>query len=103
MLSVETNGPARTCNHLLFIDDLKLLAKDEKVLKLMVEETMEFLDTVGLEHNREKSATNAKTCENAGVFLEGPASYKYLGISEDSTGKPTRDAFKKVKAEILKN
>ncbi len=72
MLSVESNGSAHACNHFLFIEDLKLLAKDESVLKPMVEESMVFLDTFGLEHNTEKSATNAKTCENAGVLLERP-------------------------------
>lgn len=49
-------------NHLLFIDDLKLLAKTEEILKEMIAETKKFFKTVGLEMNKEKSATNSKDC-----------------------------------------
>ncbi|KAF9762676.1 Retrovirus-related Pol polyprotein from type-2 retrotransposable element R2DM, partial [Nosema granulosis] len=46
-------------NHLLFIDDLKILAEEESTLGTMMEETMEFCKIVNLEINPKKSATNA--------------------------------------------
>ena len=47
-------------NHLPFADDLKLLAENEETLKLLMKETKEFFDTVGLEMNKDKSATNTE-------------------------------------------
>ena len=57
-VDVKMQGKSYITNHLLFIDDLKLLDKSEYNLKLMNEETKKFFMTVGLECNREKSATN---------------------------------------------
>lgn len=35
-------------NHLLVIDDLKLMAYDDRVLKMLVNETKTFFDAIGL-------------------------------------------------------
>ncbi|VDN05332.1 unnamed protein product [Thelazia callipaeda] len=61
-------------NHLLFVDDLKLLAADEDIMKAMAEEV---------------------------ELLEGTQGYKYLGIMENRTSAPTRENYDKVRAEIL--
>jgi hypothetical protein len=72
-----------TCNHLLFIDDLKLFASSEEVLNSMVTETKSFFKTVGLEMNVEKSATNSSSCESDAKLLGTHEGYKYLGITEN--------------------
>ncbi|GIX66147.1 reverse transcriptase [Babesia caballi] len=59
-------------NHLLYIDDLKLLAKDEDVMQKMTKETEEYLTHIGLIINRDKSATNSSRCADTARLLEGP-------------------------------
>lgn len=76
---IPTESGTHVTNHLLFIDDLKLMAENDEVLKNMMEETKEFFKTIGLEMNKEKSATNTKACAEDAMFLEGIQSYKYLG------------------------
>ena len=86
-VSVPTGGPVDyTTNHLLFIDDLKLLSESEEVLIEMSDETQRFFRAVGLEMNREKSATNIPECQQVATLLEGTQGYKYLGIIEDPSG-----------------
>ncbi|TBU20829.1 reverse transcriptase, partial [Hamiltosporidium tvaerminnensis] len=75
---VQTDAESHSTNHLLFINDLKLLAKDSSTLK-----------GIGLEINKEKSATNDTCCEDTAILLEGVSVYKYLGIIEDSRGIQT--------------
>ncbi|TBU13074.1 hypothetical protein CWI38_0538p0010 [Hamiltosporidium tvaerminnensis] len=55
----------------------------------MTGEAKEFLEVIGLEINKEKSATNDTCCEDTATLLEGVSVYKYLGIIEDSRGIPT--------------
>ncbi|TBU10716.1 hypothetical protein CWI38_1589p0010, partial [Hamiltosporidium tvaerminnensis] len=74
---------SHSVNHLLFIDDLKLLAK-----------------TAPYRINKEKSATNDTCCVKV---------FKYLGIIEDSRGIPTLQILCQsrlndlVRAEFVKN
>ncbi|KAF9761631.1 hypothetical protein NGRA_2506 [Nosema granulosis] len=77
-------------NHLLFIDDLKLLAEDESTLGKMMEETMEFCETVNLEINPNKSATNAASLKTEFMKLDGKSSYRYLRITEDCNSVPCK-------------
>lgn len=76
---IPTESGTHVTNHLLFIDDLKLMAENDEVLKNMMEETKEFFKTIGLEMNKEKSATKTKACAEDAMFLEGIQCYKYLG------------------------
>ncbi|TBU19282.1 reverse transcriptase, partial [Hamiltosporidium tvaerminnensis] len=92
-VTVQTDAESHSTNHLLFIDDLKLLAKDSSTLSAMTGEAKEFLEVIGLEINKEKSATNDTCCEDTATLLEGVSVYKYLGIIEDSRGIPTRSSF----------
>ncbi|TBU05762.1 hypothetical protein CWI36_0582p0030, partial [Hamiltosporidium magnivora] len=97
-VTVQTDAESHSTNHLLFIDDLKLLAKDSS--------TLSILEVFGLEINKEKSATNDNCCEDTATLLEGVSVYKYLGIIEDSRGIPTLRSLKKYKANLyqeLKN
>ncbi|KAF9762037.1 Retrovirus-related Pol polyprotein from type-2 retrotransposable element R2DM [Nosema granulosis] len=89
-----------TCNHLLFIDDLKLVSRTDDNLKSMVEETKSFLRTVGLEMNVEKSATNSPLCENDAKLLGSCEGYKYLGITESREGKNDERFFNRIVQSI---
>ena len=83
-VSVDTGDLVYTCNHLLFIDDLKLIALSKSVLNAMVDETKKFFEVVGLEMNVEKSATNSSLCSEEAKLLESHEGYKYLEVIENS-------------------
>ncbi|KAF7683741.1 hypothetical protein TCON_1064 [Astathelohania contejeani] len=100
-VSLHAEEISNATNHLLFIDDLKLLATNSKVMGNMVKETLSFFKTIGLEINREKSATNDSQCENTATLLDGTGVYKYLGIIEDHSSNIMRESFEKVKRELL--
>ncbi|TBU09088.1 reverse transcriptase, partial [Hamiltosporidium tvaerminnensis] len=78
-----------------------LLAKDSSTLSAMTGEEKEFLEVIGLEINKEKSATNDTCCEDTATLLEGVSVYKYLGIIEDSRGIPTRSSFEEVQSKPI--
>ncbi|KAF7679681.1 Retrovirus-related Pol polyprotein from type-2 retrotransposable element R2DM [Astathelohania contejeani] len=65
---VHAEEASHATNHLLFIDDLKLLSKDRIVMNSMVEEAESFFSGIGLEINRDKSATNDPLCEETSVY-----------------------------------
>ncbi|XP_015189380.1 PREDICTED: uncharacterized protein LOC107073304 [Polistes dominula] len=71
-------------NHLLFIDDIKLISKDKEILKRLMTEVMKFFELVGLEKNKEKSATNCRALELEANFIDNRNFYKYLGVTEYS-------------------
>ncbi|TBU10428.1 hypothetical protein CWI38_1768p0020, partial [Hamiltosporidium tvaerminnensis] len=100
-VTIQTEDASYSTNHLLFIDDLKLLDKDGTTLEKMTEEVKMFMKNIGLEINREKSATNDSCCENTATLLEGIGVYKYLGIIEDSRGIPTRKSFEEVQTKLI--
>ncbi|WUR02658.1 reverse transcriptase [Vairimorpha necatrix] len=100
-LSIPLGEQAFVTNHLLFIDDLKILAENEEVLKEMIDETRKFFNTVGLEINAEKSATNSIRCKDEGKLLEGHEGYKYLGITESHEGKIMKETKEKILKAIL--
>lgn len=100
-VAIQCGETSHATNHLLFIDDLKLLATDGMTLESMVEETNMFFNTIGLEINRDKSATNESACKDTATLLESTGVYKYLGIIEDTTSRPVRESFDKVKKELL--
>ena len=60
------------------------MAESEEVLKQLMKETKELFRIVGLEMNKDKSATNTEACAEDATLLEGIQSYKYLGITETS-------------------
>jgi hypothetical protein len=88
-------------NHLLFIDGLKLFSYNEDTMKSMILETENFFKTIGLEIDRDKSATNFKLCEDKAVVLSADEGYKYLGIVENRDSTVSKQTFEKVKKEIL--
>ena len=101
-VSVKTDYGYHNTNHLLFIDDLKLISKDETNLVAMLNETKEFFKTIGLEMNKEKSATNSGGCSEDAKLLEGPQGYKYLGITESHASEVTPESLSRIKAEMIK-
>ena len=66
----------------------------------MMNETKKFFDNIGLEVNKEKSATNSIVCQDDAKFIEGIQGYKYLGITENSKSIPTKENFERIKIEI---
>ncbi|KAI5169965.1 hypothetical protein PAEPH01_1133 [Pancytospora epiphaga] len=87
-------------NHLLFIDDLKLLAETDDALSHMTKEVIQFFDVVGLEINKEKSATNSEASADAAVMLEGKDGYKYLGIIEVNRSRQSRESYTKLQSAL---
>ncbi|KAK1348999.1 hypothetical protein LUQ84_001683 [Hamiltosporidium tvaerminnensis] len=69
-VTVQTDAESHSTNYLLFIDDLKLLAKDSSTLSAKTGETKEFLEVIGSEINKKKSATNDTCCEDTATLLE---------------------------------
>ncbi|KAM0681371.1 hypothetical protein GINT2_000573 [Glugoides intestinalis] len=67
-----------------------------------MEETKEFFKAIGLEMNKDKSATNTEVSSEDATLLEGIQSYKYLGITETASSSISEDSFKKVRDEIFK-
>ena len=101
-VEVMTENGMYITNHLLFIDDLKLMAYEEDDLKALMRETKQFFNIVGLEMNVEKSATNTDACSEDATLIEGMQSYKYLGIIETAKSSISEESFKKIRNEILK-
>ncbi|KAK1347930.1 hypothetical protein LUQ84_002626 [Hamiltosporidium tvaerminnensis] len=99
-VTVRIDATFYSTNHLLFIDDLELLAKDSSTLSAMTGEANEFLEVIGLEINKEKSAANDTCCEDTATLLEGVGVYKYLGIIEDSRGIQHVAHLKKYRANL---
>lgn len=64
-------------NHLLFVDDLKLVTVKNLNIKPMSEETLRFFEVVSIETNLEK-LRQTQSCAEA-VLLEGSQGYKYPG------------------------
>ncbi|WUR03780.1 reverse transcriptase [Vairimorpha necatrix] len=98
-VGIQTHESVYVTNHLLFFDDLKFLAENFVVLKLMNEETKKGFSSVGLEMNRSKSATNCSDWSEDAVALEGHQGYKYLGITEDAYSAVRRETFGNVRSE----
>ncbi|TBU08033.1 reverse transcriptase [Hamiltosporidium tvaerminnensis] len=92
-VTVQTDAESHSTNHLLFIDDLKLFAKDGSTLRIFKK--------IGLEINKEKSDTDDTCCYDTATLLEGVSVYKYLGIIEDCRGIPTRSAFEEVQSKLI--
>ena len=70
-VNVPTETGMYVTNHLLFVDDLKLIAESDEVLMQLMKETKEFFKAVGLEMNKDKSATNTEACAEDATLLEG--------------------------------
>ncbi|KAM0679505.1 hypothetical protein GINT2_002349 [Glugoides intestinalis] len=102
-VTVPTESGMYVTNHLLFIDDLKLMAESDEILKALMEETKEFFKAIGLEMNKDKSAINTEACSEDATLLEGIQSYKYLGITETASSSISEDSFKNKKLARLLN
>ena len=101
-------------NHLLFMDDLKLYAKNKKGLESLVQTVQIFSDDIGMEFGIDKCAKlvlkRGEITKFDGISLsdgrvmkrliEG-AGYKYLGILQVDQIRYT-EMKKKVKAEYLR-
>ena len=101
-------------NHLLFMDDLKLYAKNEKALETLVEAVHTFSKDIGMEFGLEKCAIlnmkKGKTVVSDGIVLPNgemmkglreDEDYKYLGILEADKVKSS-EMKTNVKKEYLR-
>ena len=98
----ESPDMAFKTNHLIFIDDIKLLAEEDCELKKLADTTKEFLNQIGMEINWEKSATNSEQCEDLAKTLGEHESYKYLGILETREGIISNDTKEEIKTAVYK-
>ena len=87
-------------NHLLFIDDLKIMAERESTVQIITNETKRFFSIIGLEINTDKSATNSLILVSDSVLLTNNDCYKYLGIIEDKSSRPTRTNWELITSKI---
>ncbi|TBT98011.1 hypothetical protein CWI36_2587p0010 [Hamiltosporidium magnivora] len=74
----------------LVYNDIKLLAEDGQTLEEMTEVVKKFMNNIGLEINKENSATNDPCREYTANILKRIGVYKYLGIIEDSREVQTK-------------
>jgi len=82
---VQTGQLAR--NHLIFVDDIKLIAETDAELDRMCLTAGDCLERMGFVMNREKSATNIMSADAIGEHLDSTRSYKYLGMYERNNGQ----------------
>ena len=100
-LQIPAGDNMHCTNHLLFIDDLKLLAENEETLDKLMKETKNFFNVICLEMNKEKSASNTPICQEDTSLLANNQCYKYLGIIETAKSEVSSENLKKIKAEII--
>ncbi|KAG0435676.1 LINE-1 retrotransposable element ORF2 protein [Dictyocoela muelleri] len=93
-------------NHLFYIDDLKLMANDDKNLNILSHKLDEILHIIGLELNKNKSATNSHMCKEISGIISEVEGYKYLGLIEyvDCQNKHVNivNVFDKIKQRIIR-
>jgi hypothetical protein len=89
-------------NHLIFIGDIKLVAKTKETIKSMTEKTKWCLNKVGLKINTEKSATNREPCTEHVTKLEFNEGYRYLGVLENAKSVIMKETKDNITREILK-
>ena len=74
-------------NHLLYMDDIKLFSHSEDHLRFLLDATKNSMSLIGLQMNREKSATTTNICEDLAKTLEAHSTYKYMGFDECNDGR----------------
>ena len=93
----KTEKKQETISHLLFMDDLKLYAENERQLQQLISTVKEVSDDIGMEFGLDKCAKctirtgkkvdgmNLKTKEEDSIQeINQQSSYKYLGIEENA-------------------
>ena len=98
---VAMNEQGQTINHLIFIDDIKLLANDNETLVELCEMTDNCLSQMSLTINQQKSASNIDDPRTFGEKLDDVQGYKYLGILEDSRSAIKPENKEKIKTKII--
>ena len=109
-----TFGNGEKINHLLFMDDLKLYAKNEKALDSLVQTVRIFSTDIGMEFGLDKCAVltmkRGKIVKSQGIEMpdeetikgmEEGDTYKYHGILEADRIK-SQDMKEKIKKEYLR-
>ena len=88
-------------NHLVFIDDIKILSKvkrtSEKILKICIES----MNLIGLELNEDKSAASFRN-ERKIKMVNNDNFYKYLGVLENKNKEDENNVRKNLEKEILR-
>ncbi|KAG0442732.1 hypothetical protein DMUE_0047 [Dictyocoela muelleri] len=86
-------------NHLLYMDDAKLFAYDEKVINLFYSQFKNSLNSIGFYLNEEKSQGNIKL--ETLPITKSENNIKYLGIHENCLGKNEKITCQSVKDKIF--
>jgi hypothetical protein len=102
----------KTINHMLFMDDLKLFAKNKNQLESMAQTVKIFSEDIRMKFGLEKCATlvinRGKRSRDEGVILNdgaiadlGEKCYKYLGVMKDEKIR-MKEMKEKIAAEYMK-
>ncbi|KAG0435495.1 Retrovirus-related Pol polyprotein from type-2 retrotransposable element R2DM [Dictyocoela muelleri] len=95
-LKMNYNNKELQINHLFYMDDLKILAENDTNLCLLTKKLEETLNTIGMEHNKNKSSTNSIICKNYADVISPIDGYKYLGLIEDVDSR-----FKNINVDMM--
>jgi hypothetical protein len=100
-IELKTNKRDAKLNHLLFIDDIKLFAKNQEDLEFILDATVKTLAKIGLQINSAKSNTNYKTNSPHAQEIGKDGTYKYLGIQEDANNKTSLKTKTTIQEEMF--
>ncbi|MEG0619338.1 MAG: reverse transcriptase family protein, partial [Bacilli bacterium] len=85
-------------NHLTFIDDIKIFAKDEKILEKLVEQSKIILKDLGFDINYSKTKASLNINEIEAINDEG---YMYLGVKENKKNNVDKSNYIMLRNKIL--
>ncbi|MEG2848334.1 MAG: reverse transcriptase family protein [Bacilli bacterium] len=89
-------------NHLFFMDDIKLIANNKEELDIIWKQTINYLDSIKLEVNKEKTTHSVEITESPCSILKQDELYKYLGVYENIKGEYSEINKEKIKEKALK-
>ncbi|KAG0438661.1 LINE-1 reverse transcriptase like protein [Dictyocoela muelleri] len=96
LLHMNIKNEQLKINHLFYMDDLKIFANNDENLNRLTNIYSEVLETIRMEHNALKSATNSRICNDLADTVCPINGYKYLGLLEDVDSN-----FKKMNKENI--
>ena len=100
-VSTETESKIFRTNHLLFIDDLKLISESSEVLEKLIKCTEYYFRALDLEINDKKSAINTTLPETKYTMLEWKKEYQYLGVLKNKRSMTIESTKSLIKNKII--
>ncbi|KAI5150893.1 hypothetical protein ENBRE01_1768 [Enteropsectra breve] len=97
----DSKGKYYKSNHLIFIDDIKVFARNEKALEQICTQIERYLTLIGFTINQSKSAKNVESEKVFGRMIDELNGYKYLGILEGAKEVKTQLVKENIREKIL--